>query len=81
MTKTIFHVGMDNGSPVVTTAVNHPTAEKVYWILFDENHDEVCRYDAIVSKSRNIEVNLPHAFAKKFSYSSGNYKSIRMKTD
>ena len=23
-----FHVGMDNGSPVVTTAVNHPTAEK-----------------------------------------------------
>lgn len=76
-----FHVGMDNGSPVVTTAVNHPTAEKVYWILFDENHDEVCRYDAIVSKGRNIEVNLPHAFAKKFSYSSGNYKSIRMKTD
>ncbi|HCQ9618879.1 TPA: tetratricopeptide repeat protein [Acinetobacter baumannii] len=61
----IFHVGMDNGSPVVTTAVNHPTAEKVYWILFDENHDEVCRYDAIVSKGRNIEVNLPHAFAKK----------------
>ncbi|HAV4539499.1 TPA: tetratricopeptide repeat protein [Acinetobacter baumannii] len=60
-----FHVGMDNGSPVVTTAVNHPTAEKVYWILFDENHDEVCRYDAIVSKGRNIEVNLPHAFAKK----------------
>lgn len=60
-----FHVGMDNGSPVVTTAVNHPTAEKVYWILFDENHDEVCRYDAIVSKNRNIEVNLPHAFAKK----------------
>ncbi len=60
-----FHVGMDNGSPIVTTAVNHPTAEKVYWILFDENHDEVCRYDAIVSKSRNIEVNLPHAFAKK----------------
>ncbi|EQB5548662.1 tetratricopeptide repeat protein [Acinetobacter baumannii] len=60
-----FHVGMDNGSPVVTTAVNHPTAEKVYWILFDENHDEVCRYDAIVSKSRNIEVNLPPAFAKK----------------
>lgn len=60
-----FHVGMDNGSPVVTTADNHPTAEKVYWILFDENHDEVCRYDAIVSKNRNIEVNLPHAFAKK----------------
>lgn len=61
-----FHVGMDNGSPVVTTAVTHPpTAEKVYWVVFDENHDEVCRYDAIVSKSRNIEVNLPHAFAKK----------------
>lgn len=60
-----FHVGMDNGSPVVTTAVNHPTAEKVYWVVFDENHDEVCRYDAIVSNSRNIEVNLPHAFAKK----------------
>ncbi|HCQ60369.1 MAG TPA: hypothetical protein DIU50_01610 [Acinetobacter nosocomialis] len=60
-----FHVGMDNGSPVVTTAVTHPTAEKVYWVVFDENHDEVCRYDAIVSNSRNIEVNLPHAFAKK----------------
>lgn len=60
-----FHVGMDNGSPVVTTAVTHPTAEKVYWVVFDENHDEVCRYDAIVSKNRNIEVNLPHAFAKK----------------
>ncbi len=50
MTEDNFSVGMDNGSPIVTTAVNHPTAEKVYWILFDENHDEVCRYDAIVSK-------------------------------
>ncbi|MCU4504551.1 tetratricopeptide repeat protein [Acinetobacter sp. WU_MDCI_Abxe161] len=60
-----FHVGMNDGSPVIATAVAHPTAQKVCWILLDENQVEVCRYDAIVSTSRNIEINLPHAFAKK----------------
>lgn len=60
-----FHVGMDNGSPMIITAVTHPTAEKVYWVLLDENSDEVCRYDSIVSNSRNIEINLPYTFAKK----------------
>ncbi|MDQ9036081.1 tetratricopeptide repeat protein [Acinetobacter seifertii] len=60
-----FHVGMDNGSPMIINAVTHPTAEKVYWVLLDENSDEVCRYDSIVSNSRNIEINLPYTFAKK----------------
>lgn len=60
-----FHVGMNDGSPVIATAVVHPTAQKVCWILLDENQVEVCRYDAIVSNSRNIEINLPYAFAKK----------------
>ncbi|MDA2253436.1 hypothetical protein PDM88_29810, partial [Bacillus cereus] len=60
-----FHVGMNDGSPVIATAVAHPTAQRVCWVLLDENQVEVCRYDAIVSNSRNIEINLPYAFAKK----------------
>lgn len=60
-----FHVGMNDGSPVIAVAITHPTAQKVCWVLSDENQTEICRYDAIVSKNRNIEMNLPYAFAKK----------------
>lgn len=60
-----FHVGMNDGLPIVARVVTHLTAQRVYWVHLDENQVEVCRYDVIVSNSRNIEINLPHAFVKK----------------
>ena len=62
-----FHVGMNEGSSQVYAQVTLPNARYVEWMLRDEQHNEVCRYDAEVLSTQKILVELPRSYARKLS--------------
>lgn len=60
-----FHVGMNEGSAVFVISVKDASAKAARWELLDELGGVVCAYDAEVSGTREIRVDVPRHYGRK----------------
>lgn len=60
-----FHIGANEGAHIVDLQLHHQPSEKVTWVLRNEQHQEICRYDVKTCYAMNIQLILPHDYATK----------------
>ena len=63
--KRDFHIGANEGAHVLLVHIQHTPAETVTWILRDQQHQEICRYDVKTNYALNFHLILPYVYAQK----------------
>lgn len=60
-----FHVGANEASSSVKITIQHRPSRIVTWILKNELHKEICRYDVATNYEKSFSVYLPVQYAER----------------
>ena len=60
-----FHIGANDATQVIQFQINHSSAKEITWILRNEQHQEICRYDVRTDDHHSFEVIFPQYYAQQ----------------
>lgn len=60
-----FHVGANEARSLVNVEIQHELTDVLTWILKDDQHQEVCRYDVVVNGAMSFGVALPSQYTHR----------------
>lgn len=60
-----FHIGANDATQVIQFQIHHASAEEITWILRNEQHQEICRYDVKINHKNSFEVIFPQFYTQK----------------